>query len=468
MHKYKQLANSLKREINQQRWLAGEKLPSIRALSCKFGFSINTVVHALRELEAQSIVEASVKRGYFVKSKVNQGANSMSLAHEVALVKVSLPVLFYDIMATGAAFDILPKSERAKPDNALLSLNRAIRRVTRSQAHDLAMYYDAPLGDISLRRQLSLRYRQRGALLNEEQFCITSGCQHALFLALLCITKPGDNVAVESPAFYGVLQSLEQLSLNIIEIPSCAETGMDINALEQALNKWPIKACIVTPSFATPTGARMPLNKQKMLLNLATKFDFTIIEDDIYGDMSFNGTLSPLKALDETGNVILCGSMSKALSKDLRIGWIVGGKYQDRLIRLKLATSLASSKAHQQGLAMFMAEGGYRRHLQQLVSALVRHKQQLIQAITSYLPEYIAYTNPEGGNSLWIALPKEVDSYQLYLNAKKQGITLTPGQLFSVSGHYTHYLRMSFSHPLTGKRLEAFKCLSHLITTAVK
>lgn len=464
MHKYKVLAKTLRQQIHQQRWLDGEKLPSIRVLSTTYGYSINTVIHALRELEAQSIVEASDKRGYFVKRKVHQHHQPMILSHDLALVKVNLPALFYDVMATGAAFDILPKSENMDADNAILVLNRTINRVTRNQSHDFAMYYDEPLGEPLLRRQLSARYRHRGALLNEEQFCITSGCQHALLLALLCLTKPGDNVAVESPAFYGVLQLLEQLNLNIIEVPSCAETGMNVDTLEEALTKWHVVACVVTPCFATPTGSSMPMNKKRQLLKLAKKYSFTIIEDDIYGDMSFSHSLSPLKAIDEDDHVILCGSMSKALSKDLRVGWIVGGKFQSTLIRLKLATSLATSRANQLGLAQFMADGSYRRHLHKLMVKLAHQKQQLINVLIENLQHGIAYTDPSGGNSLWLALPEQVDSYQLYLKAKECGLTLTPGQLFSVSGHYRHYLRLSFNHPLTGKRLRAFKLLCKLIT----
>ncbi|OKY25410.1 PLP-dependent aminotransferase family protein [Thalassotalea sp. PP2-459] len=464
MHKYKVLAKMLTRQINQHQWLNGEKLPSIRELSSKYGYSINTVVHALRELEAQSIVEASFKRGYFVKNKVSQHQQTMTLSHDLALVKVNLPVLFYDVMATGAAFDILPKSEQISADNAIVALNRIINRVTRNQPNDFAMYYDQPLGEPMLRQQLSLRYRHRGASITEEQFCITSGCQHALFLSLLCTTKPGDNVAVESPAFYGVLQALEQLNLNIIEIPSCSETGLKVDALEEALMKWQVKVCVVTPNFATPTGACMPIKHQLKLLALANEYHFTIIEDDIYGDMSFSHLRSPLKALDENSHVILCGSMSKALSKDLRIGWVVGGQFQSQLVRLKLATSLATSRAQQQGLAIFMSDGGYRRHLQKLMVNLAHQKQQLISAINKHLPSSVLYTNPEGGNSLWVALPETVDSHQLYLKAKAFGITLTPGQLFSVSEHYPHYLRMSFNHSMTSKRLVALKTLGALIT----
>lgn len=106
----------------------------------------------------------------------------------------------------------------------------------------------------------------------------------------MAVCKSGDVVAVEAPGFYGVLQLLEQLELRVIEIPASPTTGMDIRALEESLQVWHIKACVVSPSFATPTGAVMPSENRRRLLELAERHDLAIIEDDIYGESGWFNT----------------------------------------------------------------------------------------------------------------------------------------------------------------------------------
>lgn len=184
---------------------------------------------------------------------------------------------------------------------------------------------------------------------------ITSGCQHALFLALKACCKAGDLVAVESPCFYGTLQLLEFLQLRVLEIPSTPAKGMQLDLLENALERWSIQACIITPAFATPTGALMPKAQQQRLLELAEQQDFAIIEDDIYRELSFYQRLTPLKAIDTNGRVILCGSLSKTLSRDLRLGWIEAGRWHTQVLQMKLVTQLASSRFMQQGVTEFFA-----------------------------------------------------------------------------------------------------------------
>jgi len=131
-----------------------------------------------------------------------------------------------------------------------------------------------------------------------------------------------DVVAVESPGFYGVLQLLEQLGLRVIEVPSSIETGMNIDALEEALKRWKVKACIVSPAYATPGGALMPIGAKKRLIELAERHDLAVID----ADTALNGAPDPLKGMDLNERVILCSSFSKSVSRDLRLGWVSGGR----------------------------------------------------------------------------------------------------------------------------------------------
>jgi DNA-binding transcriptional MocR family regulator len=462
-YQYQVIADNLEKNIADKRWVSGEKLPSIRQLSEQYGISKNTVIHALYDLEAAGLIEARPKTGYFVTTLFEPNNPSEVKSLPLSPAAVTMPVLFYDIMQRGAAFDVLPDSPETEPSNHLLTLNRLINKAQRSDTQKKTMRYDSPLGSPELRYQIKEHYRTVGLNLLPDEFCITSGCQNALFLALMVSCQPGDNVAVESPTFYGVLQLLEQLQLNVIEISSSTTEGFDPQELENALQEWPIRACIVTPAFATPSGASMDAERQQHLIDIANQHDITLIEDDIYGDLCFAERAEPLKALDTQDRVIMCSSFSKSLSRDLRIGWITGGRWHTQITRLKLVTQLAINRTTQQGLVTFMAEGHYRRHLYFYRQILKRQRDQLIMSLRKHWPPSIRFSIPQGGLVIWVQVDAHIDTSSFYQQALKEGIVLTPGALFSASDHYKNYLRLSFAHPTVGRREHAIKKLALML-----
>jgi len=460
--KYQQLASELLQQINARQWQAGEKLPSVRWLCRHYQRSLATVQHALHVLEAQGVIEAKSRAGYFVKFALAPVQIPQFSQHIPAPNIVTVPDIFFDIMNRSGAFDILPSGPQIEPAH-LTILMRHIGRALRRQSFSKAMYYDEPLGLYELRLQITEHYRSTGLALSAQNLCITAGCQHALFLALKASCQPGDTVAVESPAFYGVLQLLQELELKALEIPSSPQLGLNVDSLEQALDKWQISACVVTPAFATPTGACMPAAQQARLLSLANKHDFAVIEDDIYGDLGFHYRPKPLKSLDTQDRVMLCSSFSKSLSRDLRIGWIAAGRWSKAVARLKLVSQLASSQAMQQGIASFMAEGHYKRHLNQYRQQLKHQRDQLINCLQRDWAGNIQHTTPLGGLALWLQLNDGINCQQLYLQCLERGIILTPGVMFSNSGDFNHYLRLSFAHPVVGSRKHALIELGRML-----
>ena len=467
---YSQLERWLLQELNNQRWVPGERLPSVRQLCHEKNLSKATVLHAFQRLEASGKIEARPRSGYFVchTPAPTLSARPLQQATPPFPAPVNVSELFSDIMQRGAAFDLLPRDAQHQEQSTpgIEILNRSIGRALRQLQGATHQHYDEPAGYWPLRQQLALRYQKDGCSLAADDFCITSGCQHALFLALKACCNKGDLVAVESPGFYGVLQLLEQLELKVLEIPASPVTGMDLDWLETAAQQWPIRACVITPSFATPTGAAMPLEQQKKLLGLAEVLDFTLIEDDIYRDLAFYERRTPLKALDQQGRVILCGSFSKSLSRDLRLGWIHAGRWQSQVVQLKLVTQLASSRFVQQGLAAYLQDGHYDRHLRQRCAALQQNSKQLMAALAEHWPDGLHFSRPQGGLSLWAEWQQPLDTLQLYQPALEAGLVITPGSLFSASGQFRQALRLSFTHPCKGRRYQALENLKQLLQSA--
>ncbi|WP_417347464.1 PLP-dependent aminotransferase family protein [Ferrimonas sp.] len=457
--RYQQLASFLNQQIQQGLWQPGERLPSIRSLSQQHGLAKISVQKALHTLEAAGLIEARSRSGYFVALR-KPGPKPAAKPAEAAPSEVNVPLLFQEIMARSAAFDLCPWAPVEAPDQHLLLLNRHLSRALRQQPSRKAAYYGDPEGLPALREQLAARYRSRNCALGVEQIALTSGCQNSLFLALMACCQPGDTVAVESPAFYGVLQLLQQLGLRVVELPASPEIGIQAEDLEAAIKRWQVKVCVVTPSYATPTGAALPSEEQKRLVALTQRYPLTIIEDDIYGDLGFHLQAEPLKRFDTQGKVILCGSFSKSLSRDLRLGWISGGQLHSRIVQLKLINQLSGSQAVQEGLTSYLAEGHYKRHLMAMRQKLARNRDQLLESLQlSWQGDYTT-TKPEGGLALWLQLPPGIDTKTAYRPLLQQKIVITPGSLFSTTNRFDHCLRLSFSQPVTGFRRQAISTLA--------
>lgn len=460
--RYQILENTLKQGIQSGRWRSGERLPSIRVLCEHYGLAKITVQHALQRLEAQGLIEARQRSGFFVTPSRCQFECPKYVSKIEPPQIVTVSQVFQDIMTRSAAFDLLPNPQGVEPPPGIIQLNRSIGRALRRQRGSF-QYYDEPAGDGELRNQLALRSTRRGWNADADDFCITAGCQQSLFLALMAVCQKGDVVAVEAPGFYGVLQLIEQLQLKVVEIPATPKTGMDISRLEKALKYWDVKACVVSPSFSTPGGAIMPLPARQRLLELAERYDLAVIEDDIYAESGWLGVPDTLKAIDSSGRVIHCSSFSKVLSRDLRMGWVSGGRWHSKILQVKLRSQLASSRFLQEGVAEFIREGGYTSFLRRYRKNLRLQCDQLLELLESW-PRPLRVTTPQGGLTLWVELPEDVDTLRLYSRALKEGIVITPGILFSVSGRFSHCLRISYAHTWSVGRIAALKRLSEMVS----
>ncbi|WP_415895708.1 PLP-dependent aminotransferase family protein [Neptuniibacter sp. PT34_22] len=462
---YQNLEQALADSIKNGDLPAGSKLPSIRVQCEQQGLSKATVIHAYQRLEAAGLIESRFKSGFYVCSLPKAHPTPSRPELSVAPQLVDMSDLIRDIMERNAAFDIFPQ-EQGYMDMpvGITELNRSIGRALRRQKCNDHQYYDEPSGLLELREHLSERYRRTGCHFSAADVTITAGCQHALSLALQLSCEPGDIVAVESPGFYGVLQLIESMGLKVLEIPVSSHTGMSTEALEQALEEWEIKACIVTPSFATPSGALMSVSAREHLLSLASKHDFVVVEDDIYGDLAFGQRISPLKSMDRENRVILCGSYSKSVSRELRLGWIIAAE-QKQLMRLKMVNLLALNKFTQQGLVDFLKEGAYEKHLKKQKMLLQQQRDQLIQLLSQEWGELgvIRVSQPQGGLTLWVELEDSYDLTSVYLKARSEGILITPGHLFTAQNQYRNCLRLSFAHAWNEARRDALIRLAYLI-----
>ncbi len=451
--KYFHVEQVIKQSIDRGIYRNDEKLPSIRAMSEQLKVSKNTVIRAYQELEAQGVIYAIAKSGYRV-AQPDVAISSTTPPKEVDLLSVCKEILTYtpndELLAAGSAH---PFTDTA----TIRSLYAEIGRHSRKQSY-IPSHYQLPPGNALLVKQLARITNSLGVNASTEEISVTHGAQQAISLALRALTKPGDIVAVESPCYFGNFLLLESLHLKVVEVPSCPRTGMDPAALKEVLNQWDVAAIIITPNFTNPTGACMPADKRQAILDASR--DIPIIEDDVFGELSDEQSLTPLKSLDEKQRVIYVNSLSKNLDSRLRIGWIIAGRYQEKIEKFLVSDNMGSLNLMQSAVGEFLSSGKYRQHIQRMRRHYNHNCRQLHSELTKALNEEkmlkgrYQLHRPQGSFLLWLMLPSNFDSYQLYQDCRTQGINILPGTVFGTDNQYRHCVRLSCANILNNKNWE--------------
>ena len=267
----------------------------------------------------------------------------------------------------------------ATPNTELLpakKLNRMLASVVRSKdATSVSYMFSNGYGP--LRKQIAQRAIQAGCPLTPDEIVVTTGCHEAIAISLRALCRPGDTVAIESPFFFNHLQAMAAMGLKIVEIPSSPREGISLEALGYAVEHTPVKACLVSANYSNPTGSCMPDHRKKALVEMLAARAIPLIEDDIYGDLSFSDTRPrAAKSFDREGLVILCSSFSKTLAPGYRVGWVAPGRFLREIEHQRMINTLTPASPTQMAVAEFLATGGYERHLRRVRRI---YEKQLVQ-----------------------------------------------------------------------------------------
>lgn len=461
---YDQLASYIVTLIERGTLRPGDRIPSVRRLSRQQGVSTATVLHAYVHLENRGIIEARPQSGHYVRSlrrsilpeprapRPSSTATRVSVGSLVAKVYGATrdPL----IVPFGAAYpspEVLPTEK----------LNRTMSAIART-AGGMGVTYDAPPGYLPLRRQIARRAMESACSLSAEDIITTFGAMEALTLCVRAVAQTGDTVAVESPAYYGLLQLIESLGIKAIEIPAQPRLGMDLDALEETLSRQRIKACLAIPNFNNPLGSAMSDASKERLVAMLARREIPLIEDDIYGELHFGDARPrPAKAFDREGLVMLCSSFSKTLAPGYRVGWTAPGRFRERVEQLKFAQTVATATLPQMAIADFIENGGYDHHLRQLRRRFASQVQRMSEAIAEHFPPGTRVSRPEGGFVLWVEMPG-ASALDLHERALSAGISVAPGPIFSAKARFSNCIRVSCGYPWSELHDHAIRTLGRL------
>jgi DNA-binding transcriptional MocR family regulator len=465
-HLYMQVAEGLEKMIHEEVLKIGDKLPSVRILSEEYGISMGTAFQAYYHLEGKGLIEARPKSGYYVRfnlkrfpglpaSKIPEPiASTVSVAEMVATVfrKFSTGDLT-NFSVAGPAPELLPAAR----------LNKSIVHAFRHSPSNCIAYEEIQ-GNMELRKQVSKLAFNWGGKIHSNDIVITAGCMEALAMCLKAVTQPGDTVAIENPTYFSILQLAESLGLKVVEIPTDATTGIDLDILEKSIKKFNIKACVFVPNFKNPLGCCMPDENKKTLVEMITRHRIPLIEDDIYGELYF-GRHRPrtCKTFDKEGWVLHCTSLSKSLAPGYRIGWAIPGRFTKEVIHQKMMHNITGTTITQAAIAHFLSIGRFEYHLKKLRKALHTQNLRYVQGILEHFPADTKISRPQGGLVLWLELNKKINSFQLYNEAMKSQVSVAPGRLFSTQDQYSNYLRIGYGKPWDDSVERGIRILGNLV-----
>lgn len=330
----------------------------------------------------------------------------------------------------------------------------AAQAVLAREGRNLATYglASGPQGYRKLRDFLAASLETRtGMRQTADDVLIVSGSLQALDLVNAVLLAPGDTVIVEAATYQGMLQRLDRAGVRAIGAPLDDE-GIRMDALSDILDRLRAagtrpKYIYTVPTVQNPTGTVMPEPRRLELLRLARAHGVAIFEDDCYADLTWDGTRPrAIRALDDGGQVIYCGSFSKTIAPALRVGYLVAD--WDVLSRLLAAKHDAGSGALEQMVLAEYCAAHFDGHVARLRGVLKEKCDAITDALAAAFGTAAEFSVPAGGIFIWVTLPAPVDTTRLAELALAEGVALNEGAGWCADPEAgRHSMRLCFGHP---------------------
>jgi 2-aminoadipate transaminase len=333
------------------------------------------------------------------------------------------------------------------------------------------MQYGSTEGVPALREEISKRLKNKWGIDGDhENILITVGSQQGLDLLGRVFIGSDSSIIMEGPTYLGALNAFNVYDPNIITIP-LDDNGLMIDRLEDYLktvqkHSIHLKFLYTVPTFHNPAGVCMSLSRRKKLIDLASEYDFMIVEDDPYGELRYEGdTLPPLASMDKEDRVVYLGTFSKTLVPGFRIAWTHGPKpIIDKMVVAKQAVDLCTPPFTQHVAMEYLKRGYIDDHLTKIIDLYGRKQKIMVDSLKKMMPkDYIRWPVPEGGMFLWATLHENINTTDMFHDAIAENVAYVIGSAFHADGSGTNCMRLNFTHADDDKIVTGVERLSGVI-----
>lgn len=334
------------------------------------------------------------------------------------------------------------------------------------EAPQAALQYGPTEGYTPLREWIAARHSKGGVTIRPSQVLITTGSQQGLDLLGKVLIDEGSKVLVETPSYLGALQAYS-LFRPAFSAMASDEQGLIVESLTgEQLQGARFMYCL--PNFQNPTGRRLPLERRQALVKKAREAGVPIVEDDPYGELSYEGEQLPSLLSMDPDNVIYMGSFSKVLAPGLRLGYLIAPEaLHGKLVQAKQAADLHTPSFSQRIVYEALQGDFLDRHIPEIRKLYASQCELMLSALDRYFPAEAKWNRPAGGMFIWVTLPEGIDTGELLAKAIEQNVAFVPGAPFFATEPQKNTLRLSFVTVPAEKIEQGMKILGALVTAEV-
>jgi DNA-binding transcriptional MocR family regulator len=330
---------------------------------------------------------------------------------------------------------------------------------------DVALGYHTPDGDYSLRELIAERFARRGISVGADEMVITTGCTQALHGMIKLLAEPGDVVACEAPAYYATLEILGDMGIRVLPIPVRDSHGVDLDLVSTLFERFRPKLFVVCSTLSNPSGATMPNEARRALVQICRKTKTHILEDEIYGELSEIGGLRPIRSYDDGSSVSYVMSYSKTVAPGIRVGVCVPGANTDRFALLKCQQDMHSATVCEVAFRKYLQADDLDSHLNYLRSLNNQRREVAREIIRQHFPKETIVWIPEGGFLLWVELPQHIDIEAAYQTALLKNVAFSRGAgFFTTPEAKVSSMRLNCSRPTMNELVQGLEIVGKILT----
>ena len=329
-----------------------------------------------------------------------------------------------------------------------------------------AFQYGATQGVPELREAVAKRYD-----VPVERVQITSSSQQGIDVCTRVLVNPGDVILTSSPSYLGALQSFRSYRADIRGVAhkeDLTEFKASYEAvISQVLGEGKkIKFLYMIPDFQNPSGESLTLEERQMLVELAEKHDFLIVEDSPYRELRYEGEHIPTMYSLSPDRVIHLGSFSKIFAPGFRLGWAIAHpEILDKIYVCKQSLDLCPPIMDQYVAAEFLVSGRLDENLVKSVALYKGKRDLLLSLLQEHMPQGVKWTHPEGGLFLFLTMPEGFEAVKFYDRALDAGVAYVAGEFFHPDGSGKNTMRLNFSFMTEDKIRAGIRLLADLLKT---
>lgn len=461
--KYQQIAEQIRSAILARQVLSGELLPPVRELAHQLSVGRMTVSRAYSELEQLGFIKSTIGSGSVVcePSGAEFGRPILKSSEERG------PFSSYEHTVSKSGIRSLAT---AVPDPMLFFGGELVTYLAELRDCDPWTFYSGEtLGHAELGSAIQSIMSEKDCSVPLSQIVVTSGLENSIQAAILTLTKPEEIIFVQDPLHMNKPAELAQfIGRRIVNIRSEFE-GFDLNSLETAIKRAKPRMFILSGGITTPFGKRLDEKQIQLMLELAEKYDFYLLELDTLGWLYFEGAKpKTLYQCDKFDRVIYCGSIDHMLTAGIRTGWICcPSDIVFRLEKYLLMSQVSGSPFIQLALGKYIQAGKLDAHCKRTLPEYRLRRDTMHRVISSSFPHECKWSRPEGGLTFWIQMPAQINTRILAQKAFGNGVMFCPGFRVSNQRDADQYLRLGFGLLKTEAIQHAVKKIGDLISLSL-